>query len=67
VGEVEFVGQEGQKSLRMELREPNPVWRGGIGPHKQRQEVLEDFDRQIANAFLFSCCVRDTERLPMLM
>ena len=52
MSEVQFVRQERQQLLGMEFRKVDAVRCRRICPHEQRQEVLEDFDRQIAEALL---------------
>ena len=53
MGEVQFMWKKRQQPLGMELREVDTIRRSRIRSHKQRQEVLEDLDGEIAEPLLF--------------
>jgi hypothetical protein len=38
----------------MKILKVHPVWRGAVSPDKQRQEMLDNLDDQIADIFFIS-------------
>ena len=51
MGVVQFVRQVAHHLFRVKIAEPQPMRRGRTGGDKQRQKMLDDFDRQIAEVF----------------